>query len=69
MTTVKIYKNRENPNKYIEVRNDGYYHNSVRQFMKWDNGVKNLLGDKCLHRWRKENLANLLEDYEECKTQ
>lgn len=63
MTTVKIYQNRENPNKYIEVRNDGYYHNSVRQFMEWKNGVKNLVGDRCLHRCRKGNLVSLLEDY------
>ena len=33
--------------------------------MKWDNGVKNLLGDRCLHRWRKANLDELLSDYEE----
>lgn len=64
-TTIKLYSNKRNPNKYIEVRNDGYSHNTVRQFMKWDNRVKNLLGDKKLHRWRKENLTELLEDYEE----
>ena len=27
--------------------------------------VKNLLGDRKLHRWRKGNLKELLEDYEE----
>lgn len=35
MTTVQIYRNRRNPNKYLEIHNDGYYHNSVRQYMYW----------------------------------
>ena len=36
MTTVKIYQNKKNKNKYLEVHNDGYYHNSLKQFMeKW----------------------------------
>ena len=35
MTTIKIYCNKRNHNKYIEVRNDGHYHNSVRQYMEW----------------------------------
>lgn len=64
MTTIKIYRNKRNENKYIEVHNDGHYHNTVRQFMQWNN-IKNLLGDKNLHRWRSKNLKELLEDYEE----
>lgn len=65
MTTKKIYRNKKNENKFIEVRNDGHYHNTVRQYMFWRNtGVKNLLGDKCLHRWKARNLKALLEDYE-----
>lgn len=64
-TTIKVYRNKRNKNKYIEVHNDGHYHNTVKQFMKWDNGVKNLLGDRCLHRWIKANLDELLSDYEE----
>ena len=63
MTTIRVYRNKANHNKYIEVRNDGYYHNTVRQYMQWGE-VKNLLGDRCLHRWRKGNLDTLLEDYE-----
>ncbi len=64
MTNVLIYRNKKNKHKFIEVHNDGHYHNTVRQYMHWDsNGVKNLLGDKCLHRWRKHNLLILLEDY------
>ena len=62
-TKVTLYQNKHNSNKYIEVHNDGYYHNTVRQFLKWDNGVKYLVGDRRLHRWRAENLRELLEDY------
>ena len=62
---VKIYRNKRNPNKYLEVHNDGHYHNAVRQYMKWKNGVKNLLGDRKLHRWRISNLKELLKDYKE----
>lgn len=65
MTTTKIYRNKRNENKFIEVRNDGHYHNTVRQFMFWEKtGVKNLLGDRSLHRWTARNLKALLEDYE-----
>lgn len=70
-TTIKLYSNKRNPNKYIEVHNDGHSHNTVRQYMKWNNGVKNLLGDRKLHRWRKKNLEELLSDYKEvqnCET-
>ena len=35
--------------------------------MSWGNGVKNLQGDKKLHRIRKKVLKEMLEDYEECK--
>lgn len=68
MTTIKIYRNRRNHNKFIEVHNDGHYHNTVRQFMSWkskDRKVMNFTGDKYLHSWRAENLRVLLEDYEE----
>lgn len=74
MTTTKIYRNKRNGNKFIEVRNDGHYHNTVRQYMYWERNVitgeplqepvKNLLGDRCLHRWKARNLKELLEDYE-----
>ena len=73
MTTITIYRNKRNKNKYIEVHNDGYYHNSVKQFMQWKkdhNGnqlakpIRNEMGDRVLHRWKKANLMELLEDYE-----
>lgn len=71
MTTVKYYQNKRNPNKIIEVHNDGHRHNTVRQFMYYEyrkNGIllsitKNMNGDGRLHRWRKSNLNQLLEDY------
>lgn len=73
MTTIQIFRNRRCPNKYIEVHNDGHYHNSLKQYMYWERDfdgntlpspVKCLTGDKKLHRWRKVNLKELLEDYE-----
>jgi len=77
MTTIQTFRNRRNPNKFVEVHNDGHYHNSVKQYMYWEanvitgerllKSVKNLLGDRKLHRWRKANLNELLEDYEEVK--
>lgn len=63
MATVKIYRNKRNEHKFLEVHNDGHYHNSVKQFMEWPNGVKNLIGDGVLHRWKKSDLNELLSDY------
>ncbi len=64
MTTVTVYRNNRNPHKYIEVHNDGHYHNSVKQFMFWkENFVRNELGDRCLHRWKIADLKVLLADY------
>ena len=73
MTTIKTYRNKRNPNKYLEVHNDGHSHNSLKQYMFWSKNpdgavlsdpIKNVTGDRKLHRWRKENLNVLLEDYE-----
>lgn len=73
MTTIKTYRNKRNPNKYLEVHNDSHYHNSLKQYMFWSKNpdgtvlsdpIKNVTGDRKLHRWRKENLNVLLEDYE-----
>lgn len=71
---VRIYKNLRNSNKYLEVHNDGHYHNTVRQYIETTTFVKgrrcgivkNYTGDGCLHRWRKENLKELLTDYYCC---
>ena len=77
MTAIQIFRNSRNLNKFVEVHNDGYYHNSVKQYMYWQKNVvtgeqlvkpvKNLLGDRKLHRLRKADLKSLLEDYEEVK--
>lgn len=71
---VEYYRNNRNENKYLEVHKDGHGHNTVRQFMQWNwrrNGklisyTRNYNGDCLLHRWRKENLKNLLTDYTKC---
>lgn len=63
-TTVQLYRNKRNSNKYIEVHNDGYRHNSVKQFLFWKTSmVRYDTGDRILHRWRKESLSDLLTDY------
>lgn len=77
MTTIWTFRNRRNPNKFIEIYNDGCYHNSIKQYMYWEANyitgerlpkpVKNLLGDRKLHRLRKADLKSLLEDYEEVR--
>ena len=67
-TTVRTYQNKRNPNKYIERHDDGYGHRSLKQYMQWDRDgetIKNPTGDGNLHRWRKKNTEELLEDYDE----
>lgn len=65
----KHFQNKLNKNKYIEVRHyaDGHY--AFRQYMKWDNGVKNILGSRTgrLFRNRKKSINSILEDYVEVK--
>lgn len=64
-TEVDTYRNKRNPNKYVEVHRDGYGHRSAKQYMHWDeNDVTNPTGDGNLHRWRKGNMDELLEDYD-----
>ena len=67
-TEIKVYRNKRNENKYIEVHYDGY-HRTLRQYMQWktEKGiVKNILGDGKLHRWSAKDFKSLIEDYEEC---
>lgn len=61
MTTVIYYQNKENPYKFIEVHNDGHYHNSVKQFIS-KNG-KHIVINPC-YRMKKKALMDLLKDYE-----
>lgn len=41
-----LYQNRHNEHKFLELKryDDGHYY--WRQFMKFDNGVKNYIGSK-----------------------
>lgn len=65
-TKIVHYVNKRNPNKFIEVHYDGYGHRTVRGYMFWRmNKVKNMLGDRCLHRWRIGHFKDLLGDYRE----
>lgn len=67
-TAVRTFQNKRNPNKYIEKHDDGYGHSSLKQYMQWDRDgeiVTNPTGDNRLHRWRKRNADELLEDYNE----
>ena len=70
--TVETFRNRRNPNKYIEVKkaNDG--HSYARQYMKWDTPegeVKNYTGAKDAkrgryHRSTRQTIDQMLEDYD-----
>lgn len=59
-----FFRNKANPYKYMEVHSDERGHYSVRQVLRFDNDVINYVGDGKLHRWRKGNLNELLEDYQ-----
>lgn len=64
-TEVDTYRNKRNPNKYVEVHRDGYGHRSAKQYMHWDEtDLTNPTGDGNLHRWSKGNMDELLDDYE-----
>lgn len=67
-TETTMYQNKRNSNKFLEVHRDGYGHQSARQFLEWDNGVKNMTGDGNLHRWSKNNMDELLDDYKEVES-
>ena len=61
---VVVYYNVWNANKRIEVHYDGYGHFAVKQYIFNPRTMKrNYTGDGCLHRWRKANLVELLNDY------
>lgn len=69
---VKTYRNKRNPNKYVEVKNENDGHTSARQYMEWDTPegkVKNYNGSKSRRgrysRMRKDSVNELLQDYDE----
>lgn len=68
----KTYRNKRNPNKYVEVKRENDGHTSARQYMKWetDEGeVKNYNGSKSKRgrysRMRKDSIDELLQDYDQ----
>lgn len=79
-TSVTHYSNKRNPNKRLEVHDDGYGHRSMKQYVQWDEGeefdfgkdgkftmektVRNDLGDRRLHRWRKPKYDEIMQDYD-----
>lgn len=70
--TEKVYQNKRNPNKFVEVKKGSDGHSYVRQFMQWDteNGtVKNYNASKSnrgrYHRATQQTINQILEDYTE----
>lgn len=68
MEVIKIYRNKRNHNKFLEVCGD-----NVRQYLEWTSPfqraigkkpVRNYTGDGEYHHWDKEALTELLTDYE-----
>ena len=70
--TVQTYRNRRNPNKYIEVKKGNDGHSYARQEWEWDTPegkVKNYTGAKDAKRGRysrtrRDTLDQMLEDYD-----
>lgn len=70
--TVQTYRNRRNPNKYIEVKKGNDGHSYARQYMEWDRPdgkVKNYTGAKDAKRGRysrarRDTINQMLEDYD-----
>lgn len=60
---IEIWRHKTNARKHLEIHKDGYYHYSVKQFILTDDGDRSYTGDRCLHRWRKKDLCELLKDY------
>lgn len=60
----QIYRNVRNGNKYIEVVHYACGHYHAVQFMQWGN-ITNKLGSRTgrRFRFRKQSLADILEDY------
>ena len=70
--TVNTYRNRRNPNKYIEVKKGNDGHSYARQYLKWDTPdgeVKNYMGARTSRgryfRHRRDSIDQMLEDYDE----
>ena len=69
---MRTYRNKRNHHKYIEVNHTKCGHFYVKQYIKTENCDKQYTGVRLKrvsvgtwHRWRKKNLVELLENYEE----
>jgi len=65
---IHLFRHNRNSNKYLEVavyKNDRHYY--YKNFMHWDNGVTNVLGQRNskLLRISRNSLTEILEDYTE----
>lgn len=65
---ILIYQNNRNNHKYLEIHKDNSYHFAVRQFLlsynpKLKKFVCNYVGDTFLHRMKKGDLLDILDDY------
>lgn len=58
----KIYRNKRNENKYIELVHYGCGHYYAIQFMKWGN-IVNRNGGNRRFRFTKNFIMSILEDY------
>lgn len=75
-TEIRTFQNRQNPNKFVEVKKSNDGHSYMRQYMQWDtdNGtVKNYTGAKDAKRGRysratQQTINQVLEDYDEIDT-
>ena len=62
---VKLFKNKRNPNKFIEVKHCKDRHYMWRQTMRWDNGVVNYSGGtKAFRRQGIGTISEVIDDYE-----
>ena len=73
--TVNTYRNKRNPNKYIEVKKGNDGHSYARQYMKFDTPdgeVKNYIGARSskgrYFRNKLDTIDQMLEDYYEVPT-
>ena len=64
---IKTYRNKRNPNKYIDVKRTKDRHYMWRQRMSWPNGVTNPVGTPKggFRRQSKTTITEVIADYEE----
>ena len=63
--TIKTYRNKRNPHKYIDVKRTADRHYMWRQRMVFDNGVTNPVGTPKggFRRQGKATIEEVLKDY------